>query len=82
MVPSNPSADAGSQSGSSAEAQAEALHAAAQGLLSLHHRVVAPDGEACARAVAQIGTVLMEQSPEDFAKNSAEVTSRLLPGSL
>ena len=67
------SAGAGSQSGEKEEAKIQALRAAAQGLLALQSRVGLPGAAALASAVAQIGTVILERSPEEFAKHSAQV---------
>ncbi len=65
---------AGSQSDGQEAGRTQALRAAAQGLLSLQSRVGLPDAAALAIAVAQIGTVVMEQSPNEFAKGAPEVT--------
>lgn len=67
-------AGAGSQSGEKEQAKTQALHAAAQGLLGLQLRVGLPDAAPLATAIAQIGTVILERSPEEFAKHSPQVT--------
>ena len=51
----------------------EALRTAARGLLAQRHRLCGPRGEECAHALALVATVLMESSPEHFAKEYAEV---------
>ena len=66
-------AGAGSQSDGQEAVRTQALQATAQGLLSLQPRVSLPNAAALAIAVAQIGTVIMERSPTEFAKASPEV---------
>ena len=54
----------------------EALRMVAQALLPLQQRISEPLEEARAQAVALVGTVLMECSPESFAKHFAEASGR------
>ena len=59
--------------GPEAATGAEALRTAARGLLAQRPQLGGPQGEECAKALALVGTVLMESAPEKFAGEFTEV---------